>query len=322
MQPVSTQRSPQCINPERAARVHKDSIVAAETPCKEDSSQVSSSQAHILNALRLMGCKEHENSVQRLRPNIDARCHVLHVTETDIQATAMKSIKSLTRQSIAGPATDEIEIDDKDHVPSVATSIDHDIATMYKVYSEKYKDAMPGKPPIGRTLFYSIAKTSPKGRCQGTRGSCRAVPFTSRAGRSAVQDIPGTVKEMVAQLNMFDVPAIQRTVASESNIATTTHQVLSLDLAPHRKPNKTSRLVVTLSVVPAVLFYDRLRRVCIAIVDEDPIRLAEVADILLTIHQCEHRTYRYFMLAAQQAHHMRLAIAQMNSRYCLYGLQL
>ena len=90
MQPVSTQPSPQRINPERAARVHKDSIVAAETPCKEDSSQVSSSQAHILNALRLMGCKEHENSIQRLRPNIDARCHVLHVTETDIQATAMK----------------------------------------------------------------------------------------------------------------------------------------------------------------------------------------------------------------------------------------
>ena len=90
MQPVSTQCSPQRINPERAARVHKDSIVAAETPCKEDSSQVSSSQAHILNALRLMGCKEHESSVQRLQPNIDARCHVLHVTETDIQATAMK----------------------------------------------------------------------------------------------------------------------------------------------------------------------------------------------------------------------------------------
>ena len=48
------------------------------------------------------------------------------------------------------------------------------------------------------------------------------------------------------------------------------------------------------------------------IVDEDPTRLAEVADILLTIHQCERRTYRYmahFMLAAQQAHHMKVAIA-------------
>ena len=52
------------------------------------------------------------------------------------------------------------------------------------------------------------------------------------------------------------------------------------------------------------------------IVGEDPTRLAEVADILLTIHQCELRTYRYMahvMLAAQQAHHMRLAMAQMGS---------
>ena len=51
-----------------------------------------------------------------------------------------------------------------------------------------------------------------------------------------------------------------------------------------------------------------------AIVDEDPTGLAEVADIL-TIHQCECRTYRYvahIMLAAKQAHHMRLAIAQMQ----------
>ena len=49
------------------------------------------------------------------------------------------------------------------------------------------------------------------------------------------------------------------------------------------------------------------------IVDEDPTRLAEVANI---IHQCERRTYQYmahFMLAAQQAHHMRVAIAQMDS---------
>ena len=46
------------------------------------------------------------------------------------------------------------------------------------------------------------------------------------------------------------------------------------------------------------------------IVDEDPTRRAEVADILLTIHQCEHCTYRYMahiMLVAQQAHQMRLA---------------
>ena len=35
----------------------------------------------------------------------------------------------------------------------------HDIATMYKVYSERYKDAIPGKSPIGRSIFYSITKT-------------------------------------------------------------------------------------------------------------------------------------------------------------------
>ena len=35
----------------------------------------------------------------------------------------------------------------------------HDIATMYKVYSERFKDDIPGKAPIGRSIFYSIAKT-------------------------------------------------------------------------------------------------------------------------------------------------------------------
>ena len=34
-QSVSTQPSPQRVNPERAAKVHKDSNVAAETPAKE-----------------------------------------------------------------------------------------------------------------------------------------------------------------------------------------------------------------------------------------------------------------------------------------------
>ena len=33
----------------------------------------------------------------------------------------------------------------------------HDIVTMYKEYSEKNKDAMPGMP-LGNTLLYSIAK--------------------------------------------------------------------------------------------------------------------------------------------------------------------
>ena len=38
------------------------------------------------------------------------------------------------------------------------------------------------------------------------------------------------------------------------------------------------------------LFYDRLRRVALSKLDQDPTRLAEIADMLLSIHQCEHRT--------------------------------
>ena len=34
----------------------------------------------------------------------------------------------------------------------------NDIATMYAGYIAKQEDAMPGKPPIGRSLFYTIAK--------------------------------------------------------------------------------------------------------------------------------------------------------------------
>ena len=102
---------------------------------------------YIPDVLELMGCKEHESSVRRL-PHIDARCQL---SETDIDAAAVQrieniflrsmklpnlqlkcdndlkivcSIKSMTRQLIAGQATDEIEIDDEDHVPSVATPID------------------------------------------------------------------------------------------------------------------------------------------------------------------------------------------------------
>ena len=32
----------------------------------------------------------------------------------------------------------------------------HDVITMFRVYSDKYKNALPGKPPLGITLFYFI----------------------------------------------------------------------------------------------------------------------------------------------------------------------
>ena len=33
----------------------------------------------------------------------------------------------------------------------------HDIATMYREYLDKQRAVMPGMPPIGMTLFYTIA---------------------------------------------------------------------------------------------------------------------------------------------------------------------
>ena len=66
----------QRVNPERAARAHHDSNIAAEVPAKDDGSRVSSSQAHILDVLELMDCKELESSVRRL-PHTNNRCHVL-----------------------------------------------------------------------------------------------------------------------------------------------------------------------------------------------------------------------------------------------------
>ena len=94
-EPPSSSPLVQRANPERAARDRVlDSNVTAETPEKEDISQVSSSQAHILDVLELMGCKEHESSVRRL-PHIDNRCQVVNASEADIDATAMQRVDNV-----------------------------------------------------------------------------------------------------------------------------------------------------------------------------------------------------------------------------------
>eukprot|EP00731_Ephydatia_muelleri_P037223 Em0421g4a len=499
-EPPSSSPLVQRVNPERAARDRVlDSNATAETPEKEDISQVSSSQAHILDVLELMGCKEHESSVRRL-PHIDNRCQVVNASEADIDATAMQrvdnvflrgvkawihlllpnlklkcdsklkavcSIMSMAEeQLIAGQSTDELEIDEEDDVPtSVTTPIDvsmlttipniirevlqhetrytstdsrkllvplshvpseylasilrisnsyakrpsfqakHDIATMYKVYSERYKDAIPGKSPIGRSIFYSIARTiTGGGKQQEARAGVDYIKVNFHTDNFAIMDkvidllaplsdldhtlrdelrllrtdvytflsygyavhvkegvkasdehaghchihVPQVhenqlfnayqeLEKLAAQSDRFDEAAFQKvfvdqvcnqlilceqsrgTVASDSNNATTHSEVFSLDLAPQRKPNKTSKAGGHLECSACrspFLFYDKLRKVCMAKVDEDPIRLSEVADILLTIHQCERRTYRYMahvMLASQQAYHTKKAIAQMDS---------
>ena len=75
-------------------------------------------------------------------------------------------------------------------------------------------------------------------------------------------------------------------VESESNIANTHSPIFALDLASIRKLNMSSKVGGRLEYNvcrSTFLFYDRLSRVALAKLDEDPNRLAEMADVLLAI---------------------------------------
>ena len=107
---------------------------------------------------------------------------------------------------------------------------------------------------------------------------------------------------------------------SEINGTTTHSPAYALDLVPDRRPNnKNPKLGGYLGCSACrgtFLFYDRLRHVALAKLDQDLTRLAEIADVLLSIYQCEGRTFRYMahvMLAAQQSHKMKQTIAEMDS---------
>ena len=84
---------------------------------------------------------------------------------------------------------------------------------------------------------------------------------------------------------------------------------------PNANPTPGGHLECTACRSP-FLFYDRLRHVAVARLDEDPTRQAEIADVLLTVRQCERCTFRYMahvMLAVQQAHKMKQAVSEMDS---------
>ena len=106
---------------------------------------------------------------------------------------------------------------------------------------------------------------------------------------------------------------------SEINGTSTHSPVHALDLAPDRRPIKNPKLGGYLGCSArrgTFLLYDRLRQVAFAKLDQDPTRLTEIADILLSIYQCERHTFRYMahvMLAAQQSHKMKQAFAEMDS---------
>ena len=155
------------------------------------------------------------------------------------------------------------------------------------------------------------------------------------------------VEELASQPDLFDEPNTQEEFVDlvqrqlhccaqtkgsevmENDCATTHSPIFSLDLVstcrPNRSPKPGGHLCCSACRSP-FQFYDKLQCIAMAKLDDDPNRLSEIADVLLTIHRCEHRSYRYMahvMLAAQQAHHMKLAIVQMDSStaYMVYDFK-
>ena len=277
----------------------------------------------------------------------------------------------------------------------------YDIATMYRMYLEKQKAAMRRKPPIGKSMFYTIANhITGGGKQQEARAGVDYIKVNFHTDNFAVVDVLAPLSDVdptlrnelrgmrsdactflsygyavhvrkgvkaseeagvhnhqpqeheaqqfsayqeLEELNsvpdLFDEPATQEafinkvkhqlslcaqmsgSVMNQSEInGTSTHSpVHALDLAPDRRPNKNPKLGGYLGCSACrgtFLFYDRLRQVALAKLDQDPTRLTEIADILLSIYQCERRTFRYMahvMLAAQQSHKMKQAIAEMDS---------
>ena len=144
-------------------------------------------------------------------------------------------------------------------------------------------------------------------------------------------DVPATQVEFVDHIRgqLYHCGLARGAVGSESNIANTHSPMFSLDLASSCKPNRSPKADGRLecnSCRSTFLFYDRLRRLALARLDEDPNRFAEMADVLLAIYQCERHSYRYMahvMIAAQQAHRMKMAIAEMdcNTAYVVFDFK-
>ena len=288
----------------------------------------------------------------------------------------------------------------------------NDIATMYAGYIAKHEDAMPGKPPIGRSiakhitgggkqqeahtgvdyikvnfhidnfsivdklidilaplsdvdhtlrnelrglhtdvytfLSYGYALHAREGvrASEDTEDQC---DYSHQPQEHEVQQLRAyqELEELVSQPDKLDDPGIQEAIVSmirgqlsccaqfkgsvveNSNSATTHSPVFSLDLTSHRKPNKNPKAGGHLECNACrspFLFFDKLRCVALMKLDRSPTKLSELADVLLTIHQCERRSYRYMahvMQAAQQAHRMKLAIAEMDSStaYIVYDFK-
>eukprot|EP00731_Ephydatia_muelleri_P035750 Em0155g5a len=146
-------------------------------------------------------------------------------------------------------------------------------------------------------------------------------------------DEPATQQYIVSEVQnqlTFCAKAMGKALEqNESNGATTHSPVFALDLVPDRRPNKGPKPGGHMECHACrgpFLFYDKLRYVALTKINEDPTRLAEIADVLVTIHQCERWSYRYMahvMQATHQDHHMKQAMAEMDctTAYLVYDFK-
>eukprot|EP00731_Ephydatia_muelleri_P037004 Em0374g7a len=133
-----------------------------------------------------------------------------------------------------------------------------DVATMYKGYAEKMSEMMPGKRHIGRTLFYCITKhITGGGKIQEARAGVDYIKPQEQEHDAQQFAEYEALERLISEPNAFDEPATQQEFVKQKSLP----------------------------------FFDRLRHVALVKLHEDPTRLEEIADVLLTVHQCERRTF-------------------------------
>ena len=144
------------------------------------------------------------------------------------------------------------------------------------------------------------------------------VQYPDRFMESSIQQ--QVVNQVRSQLSSC-AKAVGVVLEHNESISATTHSPgFSLDRVPDKKPSKEPKPGGCLECCACrgpYLFYDKLRHAALSKLDEDPSRLAEISDVLVTIHQCERRSYRYMahvMQAAHQEHRMKQAMAEMDSK--------
>ena len=104
-----------------------------------------------------------------------------------------------------------------------------DVATMYKGYAEKMSEMMPGKRPIGRTLFYSIAKhITGGGKIQEARAGVDYIKVNFHTDNFAIID---KVIDALAPLSEIDHALHNELCGLRNNV----HTFLGYGYAMHVK---------------------------------------------------------------------------------------